>query len=120
MSTNSNSRLQLLGIFSLGFLLTVIAILRLPIYRLGTSQVRRYTWGSVEEFGAALVANLPTLYSLRKRKSPEPVVWADRSTNYLQTKRSTGRGWTAEQELADWPHFVESGRGSCRIDSVSD
>jgi hypothetical protein len=120
MSTNCNSRLQFVGIFSLGILLTAIGIVRLPIYRFSTSQVHRYTWGSVEQFCAALVANLPTLLSLRKRKSPEPVVSPDKSINYLQTKRPTGRGCISEQELVDWPDLVESGRGSCSIDSVLD
>ena len=44
-----------------------IAIARLPIYGNGTSQVERNTWGSVEEFAAAFVANVPTLFALRHK-----------------------------------------------------
>ena len=44
-----------------------IAIARLPIYRNATSQVERNTWGSVEEFAAAFVANVPTLFALRHK-----------------------------------------------------
>ncbi|KAL4993963.1 hypothetical protein BDV10DRAFT_177736 [Aspergillus recurvatus] len=63
-------RAGLIGIFSLGIVLTVVALIRLPAYNNSTSQFRRYIWGSVEQFGAALVANIPTLYSLRKRTAP--------------------------------------------------
>ena len=38
------------------------------MYNSGTAQLNRNTWGSVEEFAAALVANVPTLYSLRRRR----------------------------------------------------
>ncbi|KAH6694274.1 hypothetical protein BKA61DRAFT_564320 [Leptodontidium sp. MPI-SDFR-AT-0119] len=60
-------RLSLIGLFSIGFLLIAIAIARLPIYGNGTSQVNRNTWGSIEEFAAAFVANVPTLFALRRR-----------------------------------------------------
>src|SRR6266536_2623967 len=61
-------RLALIGLFSIGFLLIAVAIARLPIYGNGTSQVNRNTWGSVEEFAAAFVANVPTLFALRRRE----------------------------------------------------
>ncbi|KAL3477260.1 hypothetical protein BJX99DRAFT_128527 [Aspergillus californicus] len=59
-------RLQYVGLFSVGLLLIAIAIVRLPYYSSGTAQVNRNTWGSVEEFFAAFVANVPTLFTLRK------------------------------------------------------
>ena len=59
-----------MGLFSIGVVLVAIAIIRLPIYRSRTSQLNRNTWGSVEEFAAALVANTPTLFSLRRRRVP--------------------------------------------------
>lgn len=62
-------RLSLVGLFSIGFLLIAVAIARLPIYGNGTSQVSRNTWGSVEEFAAAFVANVPTLFALRHRSA---------------------------------------------------
>jgi hypothetical protein len=61
-------RLALIGLFSIGFLLVAVAVARLPIYGNGTSQVNRNTWGSVEEFAAAFVANVPTLFALRRRE----------------------------------------------------
>lgn len=67
MKTSLKQRLSLIGLFSIGFLLIAIAIARLPIYGNGTSQVNRNTWGSVEEFAAAFVANVPTLFALRHR-----------------------------------------------------
>ncbi|KAL4872099.1 hypothetical protein BDV12DRAFT_6316 [Aspergillus spectabilis] len=59
-------RLQYVGLFSVGLLLIAIAIVRLPYYNSSTAQVNRNTWGSVEEFFAAFVANVPTLFTLRK------------------------------------------------------
>ncbi|KAL4992843.1 hypothetical protein BDW68DRAFT_172868 [Aspergillus falconensis] len=59
-------RLQYVLLFSVGLLLIAIAIVRLPIYSSGTAQVNRNTWGSVEEFFAAVAANVPTLFTLRK------------------------------------------------------
>ncbi|KAB8230877.1 uncharacterized protein BDW43DRAFT_149239 [Aspergillus alliaceus] len=60
-------RLQLVGLFAIGLLLIAIAIVRLPSFANNTSQLNRNTWGSVEEFLAAFVANVPTLYTLRRR-----------------------------------------------------
>ncbi|GAB1207830.1 hypothetical protein APSETT445_006565 [Aspergillus pseudonomiae] len=62
-----SSRLQLVGLFAIGLLLIEIAIVRLPSFDDNTSQLNRNTWGSVEEFLAAFVANVPTLYTLRRR-----------------------------------------------------
>ncbi|GMG23474.1 unnamed protein product [Aspergillus oryzae] len=62
-----SSRLQLVGLFAIGLLLIAIAIVRLPSFDDNTSQLNRNTWGSVEEFLAAFVANVPTLYTLRRR-----------------------------------------------------
>jgi hypothetical protein len=95
--------------------------LRLPIYSNGTSQVRRYTWGSVEQFGAALVANLPTLYALRRGKGPDQNINTNVSTSRSQRKASVPRYRVSEEELVDYPHFVtESRQGSCRNDSLAE
>ncbi|KAL4778562.1 hypothetical protein BJX76DRAFT_366145 [Aspergillus varians] len=59
-------RLQYVGLFSVGLLLIAIALVRLPYGNSSTAQVNRNTWGSVEEFCAAFVANIPTLFTLRK------------------------------------------------------
>ncbi|KAL4884028.1 hypothetical protein BJY04DRAFT_215906 [Aspergillus karnatakaensis] len=64
-------RLQYVGLFSVGLLLIAIAIVRLPYYSSSTAQVNRNTWGSVEEFFAAFVANVPTLFTLRKDPTKE-------------------------------------------------
>ncbi|KAJ5167239.1 uncharacterized protein N7482_006020 [Penicillium canariense] len=114
------TRLQLLGLFSLGILLTIIAVLRLPVYENGTSQLRRYIWGSIEQFCAALVANLPTLYSLRRRKILGPISTPHSSFSNALVNRSSGSRRTPEEELLDWPDFVESRRGSCRDDIVTE
>lgn len=67
MLINGSRRLQLIALFSLGFFLIAIAIIRLPSYAGATAQVNRNTWGSIEMFVAAFVANVPTLYTLRRR-----------------------------------------------------
>ncbi|OBT49978.1 hypothetical protein VE04_09785, partial [Pseudogymnoascus sp. 24MN13] len=68
MKTSLEQRIAVIGLFSIGFLLIAIAIVRLPIYMSRTSQIDRNTWGSVEEFAAAFVANAPTLFTLRRRR----------------------------------------------------
>ncbi|KAE8381691.1 hypothetical protein BDV26DRAFT_289319 [Aspergillus bertholletiae] len=67
VKTSWMRRLQLVGLFAIGLLLIAIAIVRLPAFDDNTSQLNRNTWGSVEEFLAAFVANMPTLYTLRRR-----------------------------------------------------
>ncbi|KAB8263034.1 hypothetical protein BDV32DRAFT_146825 [Aspergillus pseudonomiae] len=67
VKTSWMRRLQLVGLFAIGLLLIAIAIVRLPSFDDNTSQLNRNTWGSVEEFLAAFVANVPTLYTLRRR-----------------------------------------------------
>ncbi|OOO08004.1 hypothetical protein OAory_01045040 [Aspergillus oryzae] len=67
VKTSWTRRLQLVGLFAIGLLLIAIAIVRLPSFDDNTSQLNRNTWGSVEEFLAAFVANVPTLYTLRRR-----------------------------------------------------
>jgi hypothetical protein len=75
-------RISLIGLFSIGFLLIAIAIVRLPIYGNGTSQVNRNTWGSVEAFAAAFVANVPTLFALRnKTESRDPTTMSQTHRN---------------------------------------
>jgi hypothetical protein len=61
-------RLRLVGLFSIGFFLVAITVVRLPLnFANGTAQVNRTTWASVESFGAAFVANVPTLFTLRRK-----------------------------------------------------
>jgi hypothetical protein len=76
-------RLSLVGLFSIGLLLIAIAIIRLPIRARSTIQLNRNTWGSAEEFAAALVANIPTLFSLRRR----PVIDNSLSHNTYYSNR---------------------------------
>jgi hypothetical protein len=80
----------LVGLFSIGIALVIIAICRLPIYGSGTSQVNRNTLGSIEGFFAAFVANVPTLVTLRRRG---PV-----STSLAQTM-SNGGGSSGARDL---------------------
>lgn len=63
--TMINRRIQLVGLFSIGILLIIIALVRLPVWGDRTAQIDRNTWGSVEVFFAAFVANVPTLFTLR-------------------------------------------------------
>jgi hypothetical protein len=62
------AKLRLFTLFSLGIFLVVITVIRLPLnFDHGMAQVNRTTWASVEAFTAAFVANIPTLYTLRRR-----------------------------------------------------
>ncbi len=93
--------------------------MRLPVYSNGTSQARRYTWGSVEQFAAALVANLPTLYGLCRKKGSGQDVNPNRSTGYSRSERLTERSWASEEELVNFPHFVAKPRqGLCESYSI--
>lgn len=61
-------RLRLAALFSVGFFLVAITVVRLPLnFAHGSAQVNRTTWASVEAFGAAFVANVPTLFTLRRK-----------------------------------------------------
>ncbi|KAL2828175.1 hypothetical protein BDW59DRAFT_51238 [Aspergillus cavernicola] len=89
-------RLQYIGLFSVGLLLIAIAIVRLPYYSSSTAQVNRNTWGSVEEFFAAFVANVPTLFTLRKdpnKQKDEP--------SYVSDSTSRGRGRFTPNQFQD-------------------
>lgn len=72
-------KLRLLALFSLGFFLVIITVIRLPInFSHGFQQVNRTTWASTEALTAAIVAKVPTLYTLRKRA---PVTTSQPETN---------------------------------------
>lgn len=83
-------RLRIMGIFSIGFFLVAITIVRLPINYTESAQVSRTTWASAEAFAAAFVANAPTLYTLRRNR---------RNNNYASAGSS--RGYPSE-------HFSKS------------
>jgi hypothetical protein len=68
-----SAKLRLFSLFSLGIFLVIITVIRLPLnFNHGTYQVNRTTWASVESFVAAFVANIPTLYTLRRRPKVQP------------------------------------------------
>ncbi|KAH6672397.1 hypothetical protein B0J14DRAFT_655281 [Halenospora varia] len=84
------SKLRLVSLFSLGIFLVIITVIRLPFnIKKGGMQINRTTWASVEAFVAAFVANIPTLYTLRRALPGR--------TNELE--RGNGRkmeGWTED------------------------
>lgn len=95
-------RLSLIGLFSIGFLLIAIAIVRLPIYGNGTSQVNRNTWGSVEAFAAAFVANVPTLFALRHKTEPrDPTVMSQihRNSDIISFRQVKNPGITVTNSI---------------------
>ncbi|KAK2737035.1 hypothetical protein FQN57_000484 [Myotisia sp. PD_48] len=77
-------RLQLIGLFSIGITLIIIALLRMPAVR-NTDQITRNMLGSLELFFAAFVANVPTLYTLRRRN---PHNLSSRSNYNFHSSRS--------------------------------
>jgi hypothetical protein len=67
-------KLQLIGLFSVGFIVVAITIVRLDQnYATGAFQINRTIWASGEYLASAFVANMPTLYTLRRRRRPEEI-----------------------------------------------
>lgn len=84
-------RLRIASLFSIGFFLVAITIIRLPLnFAHGTAQVNRTTWASVEAFGAAFVANVPTLFTLRRKSPNLSIVTTSGSNPRTRTSRD---GW---------------------------
>lgn len=73
--------------FSLGVFLVAITVIRLPFNLEDAGmQINRTIWASVESFTAAIVANVPTLYTLRKNLP-------DRSTTLEKLNGGMIKGW---------------------------
>lgn len=104
---NRTSRLQVIGLFSIGVFLIAIALARLPVYKDGTSQDRRHLWGSIEQFCSALVANLPVIYSLLRKTSsgqiPPRLTRAAPLDRRGLPRSSSLSSWASEVELGSWP-----------------
>jgi hypothetical protein len=85
-------------------------MLRLPISDRDVSQHQRHTWGAVEGFCAAFVANVPTLYSLRRRPDQNvPRDGAQRSGDQgiQQLRLSRGQRLSYDAEIiARWRFFM--------------
>lgn len=91
-------RLRLMGLFSIGIFLVAITVIRLPLNIANSSaQVNRTTWASVESFGAAFVANVPALFTLRRRvpnRSTGTFTGATHGSHSRTTDfQSRGEGW---------------------------
>ncbi|EPE33953.1 hypothetical protein GLAREA_06966 [Glarea lozoyensis ATCC 20868] len=89
-------KFRLIFLFSLGVFLVIITVIRLPLnIKDSNLQVNRTTWASVEAFTAAFVANVPTLYTLRK-KLPTKVFGTDDGDEFPS-------GWTESVHSIDMP-----------------
>ncbi|RFU24348.1 hypothetical protein B7463_g11990, partial [Scytalidium lignicola] len=111
------AKLRLLSLFSLGFFLVAITVIRLPInFSHGFQQVNRTTWASVESLTAAIVANFPTLYILRNRsptrrpthESPRspPESRSEDGNSTLNLRRPShkwSRGRITREPTDEWP-----------------
>lgn len=64
-------RAQLVGLFSVGIVLVVISALRFPFHQGALDTPLQTILSPIEELLSALVANVPTLYSLRRARQPE-------------------------------------------------
>ncbi|KAL3419708.1 hypothetical protein PVAG01_08206 [Phlyctema vagabunda] len=109
LKTTWASRFRLVGLFSLGMLVVVVTIVRLPLNVTNvTLQNNRTTWASTEAFAAALVANIPTLYTLRRRKTenlstPKKTAWQGSGSHlgsHFTNPRST-RSRKVDEEILD-------------------
>ncbi|KAL3421209.1 hypothetical protein PVAG01_07654 [Phlyctema vagabunda] len=77
---SSVTRLRIIGLFSLGIFVVIVTLIRLPLnLKNSNSQVSRTILASAEILAAAGVANIPTLYALRRRSSHEIHDGSDRS-----------------------------------------
>ncbi|PYI00834.1 hypothetical protein BO78DRAFT_29849 [Aspergillus sclerotiicarbonarius CBS 121057] len=65
-------RVQLLGLFSIGLLAIALAIFRLAAYECIFDGSLQVILNPIEEFLSAIVANFPTLWSLRRARVPAP------------------------------------------------
>ena len=77
-------------------------MLRLPIRDRDVSQHQRHTWGAVEGFCAAFVANVPTLYSLRRRPdqiSPRDAAQRSADQGIQQLRLSRGQRLPCDAEI---------------------
>ena len=84
-------KIKLYILFTLGFFIIAVTVIRLPINAINkNSQVNRTTWASTELLTAAIVVNAPTLYGLwnlrRLRRSEQG------SGQKYPTQGGSGRG----------------------------
>ncbi|RAL08746.1 uncharacterized protein BO97DRAFT_428060 [Aspergillus homomorphus CBS 101889] len=70
-------RIQLIALFSVGFLCIIATILRAPIHGDTQDLVGQGYWTAVEFLSSAIVANFPTLYSLRRARKDETPVYPE-------------------------------------------
>jgi len=93
-------KLQLVGLFSIGFILVAMTIARLDEnYSSGALQVNRTIWASVEAFASAFVANMPTLYTLRRRSNTSNGTMMSRSSTRPDSEEERGIKVTRSVEL---------------------
>ncbi|PYI23439.1 hypothetical protein BO86DRAFT_397138 [Aspergillus japonicus CBS 114.51] len=111
-------RLQLIALFSVGFLCIIATILRAPIHRDTQDLVGQGYWTAVEFIASAIVANFPTLYSLRRARKPETPIYPD---NPYPARRGGSKVRSATsielQESLDMDHLDADPRMSGKITS---
>ncbi|PYH84635.1 hypothetical protein BO82DRAFT_329365 [Aspergillus uvarum CBS 121591] len=111
-------RLQLIALFTVGFLCIIATILRAPIHGDIQDLVGQGYWTAVEFIASAIVANFPTLYSLRRARKPETPIYPD---NPYPARRggSKIRSTTSIelQESLDMDHLYADPRMSGKITS---
>ncbi|PYI32266.1 hypothetical protein BP00DRAFT_158743 [Aspergillus indologenus CBS 114.80] len=111
-------RLQLIALFSVGFLCIIATILRAPIHGDTQDLVGQGYWTAVEFIASAIVANFPTLYSLRRARKPETPIYPD---NPYPARRGGSKIRSATsielQESLDMDHLDADPRMSGKITS---
>ncbi|PYH44728.1 uncharacterized protein BP01DRAFT_392374 [Aspergillus saccharolyticus JOP 1030-1] len=70
-------RLQLVALFSVGFLCIIATILRAPIHGNTQDLVGQGYWTAVEFIASGIVANFPTLCSLRRARKPDTPLYPE-------------------------------------------
>lgn len=96
-------KLRLLGLFSLGIFLVAITVIRLPFnVHNADTQVNRTTWASAEAFTAAFVANVPTLFTLRKPlREKSTAIERLSGVGWMEADKSSTAEEEPRQELGD-------------------
>ncbi|OJJ95101.1 hypothetical protein ASPACDRAFT_1860471 [Aspergillus aculeatus ATCC 16872] len=111
-------RLQLIALFSVGFLCIIATILRAPVHGDTQDLVGQGYWTAVEFIASAIVANFPTLYSLRRARKPETPIYPDNPYPARRGGHKIRSATSIElQESLDMDHLDADPRMSGKITS---
>ncbi|PWY83351.1 hypothetical protein BO70DRAFT_379194 [Aspergillus heteromorphus CBS 117.55] len=95
-------RVGIIGLFSMGIFLVSIDLARYPVAAGRHMLYLQSLWSGIEIFLSALVANIPTLWTLRRAKRPEPPSYAERATREPATPSKNSNTITQTVDVEDF------------------